>query len=180
MLLVDHLPEPLARESLAGRERDTLEARWEERRWTRRRTRTAHGRELALALPTGSVLEPGTLLAVGADFYVEVEALAEPVLAVVPRSPREAIRLAFEVGNRHFPLALDGERLLVPDDSALRQLLERLGVAFERTEAVFTPIGGGHRHEPGTSPTDGHTHAAGDAAHDQGGTGHDHGGGNGS
>ena len=174
MLIVDRLPEPLPRESLAGRERDTLRARWEERRWTRRRTRTANGRELALALPTGSVLEPGALLAVGADFYVEVEALAEPVLAVVPRSPREAIRLAFEVGNRHFSLALDGDRLLVPDDTALRQLLERLGVAYERTEAVFTPIGAGHRHEPGVSPTDGHTHghthAAGDAPRDHGGT----------
>jgi len=158
MLIVDRLPEPTPRESLTGRERDTLGARWEERRWTRRRTRTAHGRELALALPTGSVLEPGTLLAVGADFYVEVEALPEPVLAVVPASPREAIRLAFEVGNRHFSLALDGDRLLVPDDTAICQLLERLGVAYERIEAVFTPIGAGHRHQPGVSPTDGHTH----------------------
>jgi urease accessory protein len=158
VLIVDRLPEPAPRETLAGRERDTLRARWEERRWTRRRTRTSKGRELALALPTGSVLEPGTLLAIGPDFYVEVEALPEPVLAVVPRSPSEAIRLAFEVGNRHFTLALEGERLLVPDDAAMRQLLERLGVAFERTEAVFTPIGAGHRHEP---------------AH---GHGHDHGG----
>jgi len=176
VLIVDHLPEPLARESLAGRERDTLRARWEERRWTRRRARTTQGRELALALPTGSVLEPGTLLAVADDFYVEVEALAEPVLAVVPRDPREAIRLAFEVGNRHFPLALDGERLLVPDDTALRQLLERLGVGFERTEAIFSPIAAGHRHEPGRSPTDGHAHGHAGAPED---TRHDHGSGHG-
>lgn len=158
MLIVDRLPEPLPRESLAGRERDTLEARWEERRWTRRRARTTKGRELALALPTGSLLEPGTLLAVGPDFYIELVALAEPVLAVDPRSPREAVRLAFEVGNRHFPLALDGERLLLPDDTAMRQLLERLGVGYERTDAVFAPIGGGHRHEAGVSPRDGHRH----------------------
>ena len=87
------------------------------------------------------------LLALGPDFYVEVEALPEPVLAISPRSPGEAIRVAFEVGNRHFSLALDGERLLVPDDTAMRQLLERLGVVFEQAEAVFTPIGAGHRHE---------------------------------
>jgi urease accessory protein len=161
VLIVDRLPDPALRETLAGHERDTLAARWEERRWTRRRARTARGRELALALPTGSVLEPGALLVVGPDFYVEVEALAEPVLSVLPASRGEAIRLAFEVGNRHFSLALDGERLLLPDDTAMTQLLERLGIGFERTLAVFTPLGAGHRHEPGVSPVDGHSHGHG-------------------
>jgi urease accessory protein len=169
MLLVDRLPDPPPPERLAGLERDTLRARWEERRWTRRRTRTANGRELALALPTGSVLEPGRVLAIGADFYVELEAQPEPVLAVRPRDAAEAIRTAFEVGNRHFALAIDGERLLVPDDSAMRQLLQRLSVAFEPVEAVFTPVGSGHRHEPGVSPTDGHAHAH---AHSHDGDGH--------
>ena len=159
MIVVDALPEPLPPASLAGRERDSLPARWEERRWTRRRARTAQGRELALALPTGTVLEPGALLVVDADFYVVVEARPEPVLAVRPRDAREAVGVAFEVGNRHFPLALEGDRLLVPDDAAMRQLLQRLGVAFEKAEAVFTPIGAGHRHEAGHALADGHTHA---------------------
>jgi urease accessory protein len=159
MIVVDSFPPRPSAEALAGLERDVLAARWEERRWTRRRARTAKGRELALALPTGTVLEPGSLLVVGPDFYVVVEAEPEPVLAVRPRDAREAIGVAFEVGNRHFPLALDGERLLVPDDTAMRQLLERLGVAFENTEAVFSPLGAGHRHDPGRAPADGHTHA---------------------
>jgi len=78
---------------------------------------------------------------------VAVEAAAEPVLAVTPRSREEAVRVAFEVGNRHFTLALDGEQLLVPDDPAMDQLLTRLGVAFERVEAVFVPVGMSHRHD---------------------------------
>jgi urease accessory protein len=84
---------------------------------------------------------------VEADWYVVVEAAAEPVLAARPRSREDALRLAFEVGNRHFTLAVDGDRLLVPDDPAMEQLLTRLGVAFERTRAVFVPIGHGHRHD---------------------------------
>ena len=71
----------------------------------------------------------------------------KPVLAVAPRSRAEGLRVAFEVGNRHFTLALDGERLLVPDDPAMEQLLGRLGVAFERTRTVFVPVGAGHRHD---------------------------------
>jgi urease accessory protein UreE len=87
------------------------------------------------------------------------------VLAVSPRDAAEAVRVAFEVGNRHFALALAGADLLVPDDSAMTQLLDRLGVAWRRGQAVFEPIGAAHRHEAGASPIDGHRHPALDHAH---------------
>ena len=134
-------------DALAGRQRDVVVMTAEERRWGRRRVRTEAGRELMLALPTGSVLAPGEILHVAEDWYVVVEAAREAVLVVTPGSREEALRVAFEVGNRHFTLAADGERLLVPDDPAMEALLRRLGVAFERTRAVFTPLGHGHRHD---------------------------------
>jgi urease accessory protein len=138
---------PTPGDELASRERDALVLTAEERRWGRRRVVTRAGRELALALPTGSVLTPGDVLHVGADWYVVVEAAPEAVLAVRPRSREEGVKLAFEVGNRHFTLAVDGGRLLVPDDPAMEQLLHRLGVPFERARAVFVPIGHGCRHD---------------------------------
>jgi urease accessory protein UreE len=138
---------PVAPEALAGKERDCLRLTWEQRRWTRKRVVSSRGRELALALPTGSVLHPGAVLAIEDTWYLVVEACPEPVLAAVPRDWAEAIRIAFEVGNRHFSLALDGGALLVPDDVAMEQLLIRLGVPWERRQAVFDPIGGGHRHQ---------------------------------
>lgn len=132
---------------LGARVRDAVVLTAEERRWGRRRVTTRGGRELALALPTGSVLAPGAVLHVDADWYVVVEAAPEPVLAVQPRSREEELRVAFEVGNRHFTLAVDGARLLVPDDPAMEQLLRRLDLPFERTSAVFAPLGHGHRHD---------------------------------
>ena len=136
-----------AADGLAGRRRDVLVLTAEERRWGRRRVRTAGGRELLLALPTGSVLMPGQVLHVGDDWYVEVEAAEEALLAVVPRTREEGLRIAFEVGNRHFTLGVNGGRLLVPDDPAMVQLLTRLGVVFERTRAAFLPLGHGQRHD---------------------------------
>jgi len=133
---------------LSRRERDTLVLTAEERRWGRRRVTTQAGRVLALALPTGSTLTPGDILHVTPDWYVVIEAAPEPVLAVTPRSRDEALRIAYEVGNRHFTLALDGERLLLPDDTAMEQLLGRLDVPFERMQSVFVPLGVGHRHDP--------------------------------
>jgi urease accessory protein len=132
---------------LAGLERDAVVLTAEERRWGRRRLLTRAGRQLALALPTGTTLVPGDVLHVGPGWYVVVEASPEPVLAVWPRSREEALRVAFEVGNRHFTLALDGDRLLVPDDPAMRQLLQRLGVPCIPEQAAFVPIGAGHRHD---------------------------------
>jgi urease accessory protein len=140
-------PGPRVSSLLVHRERDALVLTAEERRWGRRRVRTEAGRELALALPTGSLLTPGDVLYVGDDWYVEVVAAEEALLAVTPRTREEGLRVAFEVGNRHFTLAVDGVRLLVLDDPAMEQLLRRLGVAFERTRAVFAPVGHGDRHD---------------------------------
>jgi len=147
VVVVTHPHVHLHDADLSRLERDALVLTAEERRWGRRRVTTQAGRTLALALPTGSVLTPGDILHVGPGWYVVIEAAREPVLAVTPRSREEALRIAFEVGNRHFTLAIDGERLLVPDDPAMDQLLGRLGAAFERVQSVFVPVGAGHRHD---------------------------------
>lgn len=157
MLLITTPHIHAAAASLEGKERDTLRLTWHERRWTRKRVTTSAGRKVALALPTGSGLRPGDIVAVESEWYLAVEASPEPVFSVCPQSTAEAIRIAFEVGNRHFPLALDGDVLLVPDDSAMEQLLRRLGASWQRCQAVFDPLGGS-LHQHGASPLDGHTH----------------------
>ena len=134
-------------EQLLTLQRDSLVLTAEERRWGRRRVKTEKGRELVLALPTGSVLEPEHVLHVGEDYYVIIEAAIEAVISVSPRSRDEMVRVAFEVGNRHFTVAIEGDRLLVPDDVAMEQLLTRLGVVWTRDRAVFVPLGAGHRHD---------------------------------
>jgi urease accessory protein len=146
-LVITATPAQVTDAELAGYERDPLVLTAEERRWARRRVRTQGGRELALALPTGTRLRPGEIILVGPGWYVPVEAAVEPIIAIAPRSRDEALRVAFEVGNRHFTLAIDGDRLLVPDDPAMRQLLERLGVPWGPGRAPFVPIGAGHRHD---------------------------------
>jgi len=140
MRVITEAPAPEGAAALAGRARDTLRLTWEERRWTRKKTVTTAGREIALALPTGTVLEPGDVLAVEADWYLVVEARPEPVLALFPESYEAALRIAFDVGNRHFSLGGDGDTLLVPDDTAMEDLVRRLGVRWERREVVYAPI----------------------------------------
>jgi urease accessory protein len=140
MRVITEAPAPVDPAALADKERDTLHLTWEERRWTRKKVVTTAGREIALALPTGTVLEPGDVLAVEEQWYLVVEARPEPVLALFPESYEAAVRIAFDVGNRHFSLGGDDETLLVPDDAAMEDLVRRLGVRWERREAVYSPI----------------------------------------
>jgi urease accessory protein len=146
MLTVERIAPRLSEADRSAKERDCLRMTSEERRWVRRRVVSVGGREVALALPTGTVLNPGDILVNEQQWYLEVEATEETVLAVRPRDHQAAIRVAFEVGNHHFPLAIEGESLLVPDDTAMVQLLNRLGEPWERIRAVFDPISREHRH----------------------------------
>lgn len=140
MRVITEAPAPTDAAALAGKARDTLRLTWEERRWTRRKAVSTAGREIALALPTGTVLAPGEVLAVEEHWYLVVEARPEPVLALFPETYEAAVRIAFDVGNRHFSLGGDGDMLLVPDDTAMEDLVRRLGVRWERREVVYSPL----------------------------------------
>ena len=148
LLIIDRLISPVSAETLRAKEDDKLVLTWEQRRWVRGRFTTDKGRKIGLALPTGTTLAPDAILWVDQDWYLRVEAATESVLEIFPSDYVEAVKIAFEVGNRHFPLAMQGDKLLVPDDKAMVRLMDRLGAPWERRQAVFNPIANtqGHQH----------------------------------
>jgi urease accessory protein len=149
-LIIDRL-QPLENgRDLRAKEEDKLVLTWEQRRWMRGRFTTERGRKIAIALPTGTTLVPGAILYVGADWYLKIEAAIEAVLEIFPSNYNEAVKIAFEVGNRHFPLALEENKILVPDDKVMVRLMERLGAPWERRQAIFDPIGNTQPHQHGS------------------------------
>lgn len=153
-LIIDRLLPRVNQDDLRDKEEDRLVLAWEERRWMRGRFTTERGRKIGIALPTGTTVPPGSILFVGEDWYLRLDAAIEPVLEVSPADSAEAVKIAFEVGNRHFPLALDGrsDKILVPDDKAMVRLMERLGVPFERRQVAFEPIGNTQLHQHAAIP----------------------------
>jgi urease accessory protein len=139
-IVVDALPTRVSLADLEGKETDRLSLTWEQRRWMRGRFTTERGREIGVALPTGVQIEPGQVMWIGPDWYLTMEAANEPLLVIHIADRQEAIRVAFEIGNLHFPLAIAGEKLLVPDDSAMTQLFGRIGVRWGKCMAAFQPI----------------------------------------
>jgi urease accessory protein len=145
-IVVDALPAQIAPADFVGKEADRLVLSWEQRRWLRGRFVTEAGREIGMALPTGTQVEPGQMLWVGPEWYVTMGAAAEPLVSIRPVDRQQAILIAFEVGNLHFPLAVDGDRFLVPDDTAMTQLFDRMRIPWERCRVPFRPLGRGTPH----------------------------------
>jgi urease accessory protein len=145
-LIIDELIAPVTAETLQGKEEDKLVLAWEQRRWMRGRFTTANGRKIGIALPTGTTVPPDAILWVANDWYLKVEAATEAVLEIIPADYAEAVKIAFEVGNRHFPLALEENKILVPDDKAMVRLMDRLGAPWQRRQVIFNPIGNTQSH----------------------------------
>lgn len=69
-----------------------------------------------------------------------VRQIPEPVLEIaLDPKPEASAVLGWIVGNLHFVIEVQAARLLAPDDAALRQSLERLGISFRAIVAVFQP-----------------------------------------
>jgi urease accessory protein len=149
-LIIDCLHPAENLEELRAKEADKLVLTWEQRRWMRGRFTTALGRKIGIAFPTGTAVVPGSILYVGTDWYLKIEAAAEAVLEVSPANYDAAVKIAFEVGNRHFPLALEANKIVVPDDKAMVRLMDRLGAPWERRQAIFNPIGNTQLHQHGS------------------------------
>jgi urease accessory protein len=123
---------------------------YEDRRRSRLRARMANGEEVALMLPRGTVLLDGDLLLAVDGRLIVVEAQAEAVLEVTHQDPGVLLRIAYHLGNRHIPVQLDLNRLLLAVDPVLADMARQLGGLVAETNCAFEPesgaYGGGHRH----------------------------------
>ncbi len=129
--------------------RETMTLGWEERLKVRARRRTDAGTEFATALPRGTVLRGGDLLPVDdLRLVVAVVERAEPVCVIEPATPREWGLFAYQIGNCHQPLMVDGAALVCPDVTGVAMMLEHFRIPYRRDERPFTPASGlaDHRH----------------------------------
>jgi urease accessory protein len=130
-------------ESLPSSSRDDLETiklemTCADRRRVRRRIVASDGLEFGLALPTGTVLEPGTILYANETRAYVVTAALEEVLLIRARDWNNGARIAHQIGNLHRDIqTLEHFEMLALWDAPLELLLLRLGANFERTLRPF-------------------------------------------
>ncbi len=99
-----------------------------------------------LRLPRGTVLRDGDLLQTeDASVIVRVVAKPEPVL-VVTATPMLLLKAAYHLGNRHVPVEVTQDYLLLSPDPVLRTMLEQLGTQVREAVLPFQPEIGAYRH----------------------------------
>lgn len=77
-----------------------------------------------------------------------IEQAAEACLLIALADAKGAAWIGWMVGNLHFKAAFSDEGMLVQDDLAVRQMLEREHIQYQEVQRVFQPCKqGGHSHD---------------------------------
>ena len=118
---------------------DTAALTWEARQKSRQKLLTAQGKEIALALPTGTRLHAGDLLPTE-EGWIEVHLAPEEVLLIRPQSLQEMAFVAYQIGNRHLPLEIGDGTLKTLYEPVLAAYLTQQGIPIERAQPPFTPV----------------------------------------
>ena len=138
MIIVEKIV--IIQKGLSPSERDIVRLDWEARQKCRQRLKTEAGREIGLALPTGTRLYPGAVLYRDADVEIVVEGKSEKVF-VLRLEKREVFGLAcYQIGNLHRPIGFDDDAILVPYEPVLEKQLTRLGFTYTVEERIFTGV----------------------------------------
>src|SRR5699024_7512190 len=112
------------------------------------RVKTDHDRELGIRLKNPKDLVAGDILYKDDKNVIVIDVLADDVLVIKPRDMYEMGTIAHQLGNRHLPAQFEEDEMIVQYDYLVEELLQELGLRFERAERkvkqAFRHIGHSH------------------------------------
>ncbi len=119
----------------------------EQRRRARARVQLEDGQTVQVALPRGTVLRDGDVLASDDGELLGIRAADEVLSVVTSKDPHVLARAAYHLGNRHVALQIEPRRLSYPRDHVLDAMLRGLGLEVSEARGPFEPEGGGFGHD---------------------------------
>ncbi len=125
----------------AAQSRVTLDHDARHRR--RLRLMTDEGEPFLLDLVRAVAMSDGDGLALDDGGWIEVRAKPEPLLEVTA-TPELLCRIAWHIGNRHIPAAIERERILIRDDHVIAEMLHQLGARLRHVHEPFAPETGAY------------------------------------
>jgi urease accessory protein len=159
----------------------TVELDWDVRCKSRFDATDSSGRELGVFLPRGTAVRGGDVLVAEDGSFVRVIAAPQPVMVVracaAHGSPFDLLRAAYHLGNRHVPLALQPDRLLLEPDHVLADMLRGMHLIVSDVQEPFEPEAGAYAAAAAAAAAAAPAHAHHDHDHDHshGHAHHDHG-----
>ncbi len=120
------------------------------------------GGAFLLDLPRAVALDEGDGLELGDGSFLRVVAAAEDLMEVRVAGPVEGFaRIAWHLGNRHLPVQILGDTILLRQDHVIEDMLRGLGAEVRAVRVPFMPEGGaygGSAGHAGHGHGDGHSH----------------------
>ena len=133
---------------------DSVLLDFDDRHRRRMAMKGTRGLEFLLDLETAVVLRGGDALVLEDGRLVEVVAAPEPLLEIRGRDPQHLVRLAWHLGNRHLPVQIVPDGLLIRADHVIVDMVRGLGAVVEPRRCAFDPeagaydgAGGHHDHD---------------------------------
>ena len=111
---------------------ESVELTFDQRERSRLRVALASGEEIGIQLKVGTMLSHGDKLALDDGRIVEVIAADESLHEVRAANVTQLARIAYHVGNRHVPLQVQDDHLLMLPDHVLRAMVEGLGGLYSQ------------------------------------------------
>ncbi len=125
---------------------ERLQLRFDQRERSRLRVALVSGEVIGIQLKPGTVLADGDRLRLDDGRVVAVEAVEETLLEVRAADAATLTRIAYHIGNRHVPLAVAADHLLMLPDHVLRAMVEGLGGSVREVTRAFQPETGAYGH----------------------------------
>lgn len=125
---------------------DVVVLAYDDRHRRRLAMKGERGVEFLLDLPEAATLRNSDGLVLEDGRMVEVRAKPEPMLVVEATNAHHLTRLAWHLGNRHVPAAIEKSRILIRPDHVLAEMLAGLGAEVSAIETPFDPEGGAYDH----------------------------------
>lgn len=159
MLIVNKIiPQAQGLAAVLLRRASQVELSWDLRQKSRFDAVDSASRQLGFMLPRGTVLRGGDV-AVAEDGSL-VRVLAAPQAVLVVRTcpehgtPRDLLRAAYHLANRHVPLELQADHLKLEPDHVLADMLRAMHLVVQEALGAFEPesgayAAGGHAHSHG-------------------------------
>ena len=154
MILIDAIVGNVLSVPLEGRETDELVLEWFETSKRVMRRKTRNGREIGWrALKGFPLLTQGDILWMDSQTVVVVCILPAPAIVLQPATMKDIAIICYEIGNKHLPIFLQENEVLVPYEEPLFRWLEAKGYQPRQEQRVLTGMLRSNvmPHEHGTS-----------------------------
>ena len=104
------------------------------------------GDDVLLDLPQAIAMADGDGLQLDDGRWLKVQAALEDLVEIRHENPRQLVRLAWHLGNRHLPTEILDHALRIRPDHVIEEMLRGFGAHLQSVQAAFQPEGGAYGH----------------------------------